>query len=65
MLDRFESFSFEFFLFAVRGESSIVLKISQMNSFIKLDHGSLASAFFENTRRTDSDFRRKVYDSSE
>ncbi|XP_060863285.1 uncharacterized protein LOC132939891 [Metopolophium dirhodum] len=33
-----------------------------MNSFVKYDHGSIASEFFEHTRRTDADFRRKIYD---
>ncbi|XP_022164157.1 uncharacterized protein LOC111029459 [Myzus persicae] len=33
-----------------------------MNSFVKYDHGSSASEFFELTRRTDADFRRKIYD---
>ncbi|XP_015365242.1 PREDICTED: uncharacterized protein LOC107162740 [Diuraphis noxia] len=33
-----------------------------MNSFVKYDHGPSASKFFEHTRRTDADFRRKIYD---
>lgn len=36
-----------------------------MNSFTKYDNGTLASAYFEYTRRTDADFRRRIYDLSE
>uniref|UniRef100_A0A2S2PRN9 Uncharacterized protein n=1 Tax=Schizaphis graminum TaxID=13262 RepID=A0A2S2PRN9_SCHGA len=32
-----------------------------MNSFVKYDHGSSASEFFERTRRTDADFRKMIY----